>query len=166
MTVTVGVVDPARTRELRRRVLRPHLAVDAPLPGDDLPAGVHVGASDLDGTVLCTCFVYPDPCPWLTTRPDAWHLRQMATLPEHRGEGLGGQVVAAAVEYVRGEGAGLIWCYARETAVGFYAARGFTPHGPIFTEEQHQIPHQRMWRELRGPATSSERAEEQEAHAG
>ena len=157
--VTVGIVDPARTRELRRRVLRPQLSPDAPLPGDDLPAGVHLGATDTDGTdgpVLCTCFVYADPCPWLRTRPNAWRLRSMATLPERRGEGLGRLVVTAAVAYVRGEGASLLWCDAREPAVGFYAALGFRRHGPIFTDEQHPIPHQRMWRELSAPATSSE----------
>lgn len=150
----LGVVDEAATRELRRRVLRPNLPPDAPLPGDELTNGVHLGAIADDGTALCTCFVYPDPCPWLPDRT-AWHLRQMATDERHRGEGLGAKIVELAVHHVRGQGAELLWCNARETAVGFYRRQGFVVHGEVFTDERHTIPHRRMHRELAAPATSS-----------
>ncbi|MGH8960228.1 MAG: GNAT family N-acetyltransferase [Jatrophihabitantaceae bacterium] len=149
------IVGEAATRELRRSVLRPHLAPGDPLPGDDLPGGVHLAALD-DGAVLCTCFVYPEPCPWQPDRPGAWRLRQMATLPEHRNRGLGSGVVERAVEVVRERGAELLWCEAREPAVAFYARHGFRPHGAVFTDEQHPIPHRRMWRELSGAAGSSQ----------
>jgi GNAT superfamily N-acetyltransferase len=149
------VVDPARTRELRRSVLRPHLGPADPLPGDDRPDAVHLGAVAGDGTVLCTCFVYPDPCPWLPVEQAAWHLRQMATDPEHRGEGLGAGVVATAAGYAREHGGTVLWCFARESASGFYARQGFAAHGPVFTDAEHTIPHRRMWRELSGAATSS-----------
>jgi GNAT superfamily N-acetyltransferase len=166
--ITVGVIDAALTRELRRSVLRPELPAGAALPGDDLPAAVHLAAvaragndSDDRGdgdpvTALCTCFVYPDPCPWLPDRP-AWHLRQMATLPQRRGEGLGGAVLEAAIAYVRHAGAELIWCNGRERAVPFYARHGFSPHGDVFTDERHTIAHQQLWRELSAAPTSSER---------
>jgi GNAT superfamily N-acetyltransferase len=154
----VGVVDPSATRELRRAVLRPKLAPGTPLPGDDLPdgVGVHIGARDDDGAVIGTCFVFPDPCPW---RPDVvgtWHLRQMATAPDQRGRGVGAAVLDAAVEYVRSQGAPLVWCHARATAESFYAAHGFQSHGEIFLDSQHPIPHRRMYRELPAAPTSSE----------
>lgn len=151
---TVTVVDETRTRELRRSVLRPTLEVGAPLPGDDVPGAVHLGAVDADGTVACTCFVYADPCLWLPGRP-AWHLRQMATRPDRRGAGLGAAVVAAALEQVRAHGAQILWCNARETAVGFYERQGLERHGGVFTDERHEIPHVRMWRELRAAPTAS-----------
>lgn len=154
----VGVVDEARTRELRRAVLRPGLGPHDPLPGDELSDGVHLAALDGD-VVVGTCFVYPDPCPWLPDVAGAWHLRQMATAPARRGEGIGAAVLAAAVRHVRSAGAPLLWCNARETAVGFYAARGFRGHGDIFTDTRHPIPHLRMWLDLRepqAPATASE----------
>lgn len=150
--ITVGTVEQERTRELRRSVLRPGLALDDPLPGDDLPGAVHLGAIGADGTVLCTCFVYPDPCPWRPEREGAWHLRQMATHPAHRGEGLGAAVIAATIEHVRGDGGTLLWCHARETAAGFYARLGFVPHGPVFTDERHTIPHRSMWLDLAEPS--------------
>jgi GNAT superfamily N-acetyltransferase len=146
-----GVVSAERTRELRRAVLRPQLAPGDPLPGDDLPAGVHIGAEDDDGTVVGTCFVYPDPCPWRPGLTGTWHLRQMATAPERRGEGIGTAVLEAAVEHVRAQDAPLLWCHARETAVGFYAAHGFLSYGEVFIDPEHPIPHLRMWRDLREP---------------
>ena len=163
----VEVVDEALTRELRRSVLRPNLPPGAPLPGDELtggapagddpPAVVHLAAVDDAGIALCTCFIYPDAPPWQPGRADCWHLRQMATLPEHRGRGLGALVLAAAVRQARGRGGGLLWCNARESAIGFYLRQGFRPHGGMFVE--HEIPHQRLWLELRDPPTSSVRVE-------
>lgn len=157
----VAVVDPAATRELRREVLRPHLAPGDPLPGDDLTVGVHIGACADDGTVVGTCFVFPDPCRWLDDEhpgtEDAWHLRQMATAPDWRGQGVGSAVLAAALEYVRRQGAPLIWCNARKPAVPFYARQGFLPHGEIFVDGEHPVPHLRMYRELFARAISSER---------
>ncbi|MGH8859821.1 MAG: GNAT family N-acetyltransferase [Jatrophihabitantaceae bacterium] len=155
----VGTVDAALTRGLRRAVLRPNLAPGEPLPGDDLPAGVHIGAIDDDGTVVGTCFVYRDACPWLPDATGAWHLRQMATDPGRRGEGIGAAVLGAAVEQVCERGGALIWCHARETAAGFYSAHGFREHGGVFLDAEHPIRHLRMWRNLREPsvvAASSE----------
>lgn len=155
MNIRFEIVDPAATRELRRAVLRPDQSPDEPLPGDELPDGVHIGAVDQDdGRVLCTCFVYPDPCPWLPERA-AWRLRQMATLPAHRGRGLGGGVVEKAAELGLEHGAEILWCNAREPALAFYARHGFQPVGELFTDE-HKIPHQRMWRELSGAPASSQ----------
>jgi GNAT superfamily N-acetyltransferase len=148
----VGVVTEDRTRDLRRTVLRPNLGPDDPLPGDAVPSGVHLGAVDDDGTVVGTCFVYPDPCPWRPDATDAWHLRQMATAPGRRGEGIGTAVLGAVVAHVRSQGASLIWCKARESAVGFYAAHGFLGYGDIFIDAEHPIPHLRMWRAAEEPA--------------
>jgi GNAT superfamily N-acetyltransferase len=156
----VLIVDQQLTRELRRRVLRPQLPPDAPMPGDDEPDAVHFAALDDAGTVLSTCLISPDPCPWLPGRP-AWHLRQMATLELRRGGGHGRAVVEAAAAQAAAAGGEVLWCNAREGAVGFYARLGFRPHGSVFTDAAHPIPHLRMWRELAAaaeppvPATSS-----------
>jgi GNAT superfamily N-acetyltransferase len=147
VTPTAEIVDAARTRELRRSVLRPNLPPDAPLPGDDLPAAVHFGVVE-GGEVLSTCFVFLEPCPW---RPDllpSWHLRQMATAPPARGRGLGGAVLDAALAHAATAGGRVLWCNVREAAIGFYRRHGLRGHGAIFTDEQHAIPHLRMWREL------------------
>ena len=152
--IAVQVVEPARTRELRRAVLRPHLPAGAPMPGDDRPDAIHLGAV-VDGAVLSTCFVVVEPCPWRPAEPGAapvdWHLRQMATAPEARGQGLGGAVLDAALELARERAGRLLWANVREPAVAFYRRHGLQPHGEVFTDERHPIPHLRMWRDLMGP---------------
>jgi GNAT superfamily N-acetyltransferase len=146
--MNVEVVDEAQTRALRRAVLRPHLAPDAPLPGDELTDGVHLAALDETGTVVGTCFVYPEPCPWLPERAGAWRLRQMATGDGLRGRGIGSAVLEAAQAYVVDHGGALLWCDARAAAVAFYRRNGLVGHGEVFTDEQHPTPHLRMWRDL------------------
>jgi predicted GNAT family N-acyltransferase len=153
----VGVVDESRTRALRRAVLRPHLTPDDPLPGDELSNGVHLAACADDATVLGTCFIYPDPCPWLPEVDAAWRLRQMATADGHRGQGIGATVLEAALGYVRNAGALILWCNARQSAAAFYARHGFHVHGEVFLEQTNGIPHLHMWRELAGAPTSSVR---------
>jgi predicted GNAT family N-acyltransferase len=142
----VSIVDGALTRELRRSVLRPDVAADAQVPGDDLPTAVHFAALTDDGQALSTCFIYPDPCPWRDPHEPAWHLRQMATSPQQRTTGLGGAVLTSVIAYVITEGATVLWCNAREGAIEFYRRAGFLGVGEIFTDEVHTIPHLRMWR--------------------
>lgn len=141
----VGVVDGASTRQLRRAVLRPHLGPDDPLPGDELPNATHVAAVDDDARVIATCFGYREPCPW---RPGerAWRLRQMATDPQHRGEGWGAAITTELARLATADEATVLWCHARRYAVPFYEHCGFRPHGPDFIE--NDIPHVAMWRPL------------------
>jgi GNAT superfamily N-acetyltransferase len=152
--IHVGLIDGADSRELRRLVLRPKLSPQDPLPGDDLADGVHIGAVE-DGVVVGTCYVSPVPCYWRSDGSDAWRLRQMATAPDRQWQGIGSTVLRAAVDYVASVGVRLIWCHAREEAVGFYARNGFSGYGDIFLDPHHPIPHLRMARELSPASTSS-----------
>lgn len=144
MVTHAEVIDPALTRELRRAILRPSLPAAASLPGDDLPDAVHFGVR-IGQAIVSTCFVFPDPCPWLPERSPAWHLRQMATAPEHRGRGYAGLAVVAALAHVRAAGADILWLQARERAVPMYERHGFIGVGELFTDEEHTVPHLRMW---------------------
>ena len=138
------VVDPSRTRALRRAVLRPALGPEDPLPGDDIPDAVHIGALDDAHMVLGTCFVYPAPFPWPVPLPTPqWRLRSMATVADRRSEGIGRAVLSGAQDYVAGAGGRSLWCHARETAVGFYAANGWHAEGDLFVE--NDLPHRAMW---------------------
>ena len=118
----VEVVGQARTRDLRRSVLRPNLSADDPLPGDDLEDAIHIAALDGD-TVVGTCFVYPTSCPWRPGERPSWRLRQMATAPDRRRTGIGSAVVAGAIEIVAARGGGTFWLEAREPAAAVCTAR-------------------------------------------
>lgn len=158
--IRAGLIEGADSRELRRRVLRPHLSPTDPLPGDDRPDAVHIGAVNEGGVVVSTCLVQSEPCYW---RDDAdaaraWRLKQMATVPELRGCGYGALVVRAVAEYLVGIGVPLVWCHAREAAVPFYRGQGFSVYGDVFVEypaSDQPVPHVRMARELSPSVTSS-----------
>jgi GNAT superfamily N-acetyltransferase len=155
---SVEIVDGALTRELRRRVLRPELSRADPLPGDGLPGVIHLAVLS-GGQPLSTGWIVEAPCPWLgderaglgpTAPPQtAWQLRQMATVETRRGEGLASAVVARVLELLRSTAPdGVLWCYARQHAEPMYARLGFRSWGPLFTDEDHPMPHRRMWRRI------------------
>lgn len=142
--MNVEVVDQARTRELRRSVLRPHLSLDDVLPGDEVPHAVHIAALDGD-EAIGTCFIYPEQCPWQPDRP-GWRLRQMATAANRQRSGIGSAVLAGVVEYIGRNGGGVLWLHAREEAVPFYARHELVLHGEPYIENNR--PHRSMWRPI------------------
>jgi hypothetical protein len=139
--VNVEVVDQARTRELRRAVLRPHLSLDDVLPGDEVPNAIHIAALDGD-EAIGACFIYPEPCPWRSG--PACRLRSMATAESRQGTGVGSAVLAGAVSYIAEHGGGTLWLHARQAAVPFYARNELRVHGEPFVE--YDLPHREMWR--------------------
>ena len=98
---------------------------------------------------ISACVVYPDRCPFRSAEAP-WHLRQMATDPEHRGIGAGRALLAAVVDELSDRGADLLWCNARVSAQAFYERLGWVGHGDVFTDERHTVPHIRMWRPIPG----------------
>ncbi len=125
-TVTVHQVDAATTYPLRAAVLRVGRPVE--IDGDDDPGTLHLAAT-LPGAagprVVGVVRFHPAPCAW---QPDAgrpWQLRGMATDPLVRGAGAGRALVAEGLVRLATAGADLVWCDAREAAVGFYEKMGF-----------------------------------------
>jgi GNAT superfamily N-acetyltransferase len=117
VSVSVRPVDPALTRPLRQRVLRPHESLEELASHE--PPGVHaVGAFDGD-ELVGVGFVCPDG------GPGEWRVRGMATIPEARGRGVGSAILAALVDHARAQGATLVWCNARTPARSLYARAGF-----------------------------------------
>jgi ribosomal protein S18 acetylase RimI-like enzyme len=153
----IEVVDRGATRELRRAVLRPGWPVGSPMHGDDDPDAVHLAALDEAGQVVGSVLVRPGSYALRPEVAGAWQLRGMATAPERQGQGIGGRLIAAAVQQVRRRGGRLLWCDARTSAVGFYDRHGFIREGEEFRHAESGIPHYRMWRMLEpaDAATSS-----------
>jgi GNAT superfamily N-acetyltransferase len=146
-SLTVRRIEAAESGELRRSVLRPGLAPGAALPGEDQSGVVHLGAYDGD-QLLSACLIFPEPCPWLPGE-HAWRLRGMATDPQRRGAGAGAAILREASRIAIADGASVLWCLARETAVGFYRRHGWVTFAEVYDSDLG--PHQRMWLRL-GPA--------------
>jgi GNAT superfamily N-acetyltransferase len=111
-------VPAAATFALRQRVLRPHQRTEELAePDDDAPDTRFLAVRDADGAVVATGSV--------RRTPQGWQVRQMATDPAHRGQGLAAAVLDGLLDHVRAAGGGPVWCAARTPAVGFYERRGF-----------------------------------------
>jgi GNAT superfamily N-acetyltransferase len=124
VSLEIRDVDPALTRSLRQRVLRPHESLEELASHE--PPGVHaVGAFDGDELVAAG-FVCPDG------DPGDWRVRGMATAPEYRGRGAGAAILAELVEHARSQGATRVWCNARTPALSLYARAGFKPESGEF----------------------------------
>ena len=77
----------------------------------------------------------------------AYHMRQVAVLPEFQGQGIGRRLVAFAENFVMAQGGGTIVLHAREPAVPFYEKLGYQTEGERF--EEVGIPHWKMSKVLR-----------------
>lgn len=138
----VRPVAPAETRELRRRILRPHQTLEElTVPGEDSPDAGWFAAIK-DGRVVGTAGVFPEPRP-AQPDPAAWRLRAMATDEQVRGTGLGGWLLRACLDHARGRGAGSVWASVRLPAVGFYERHGFAVTSDPW-DEPELGPHVRM----------------------
>jgi GNAT superfamily N-acetyltransferase len=145
-------------RPLRSAVLRAGQPLAASVyPEEHLATTVHLAARSPDGAVVgcATWFAEPPPAGSAVPEADgphapvgatrAWRLRGMATDPSVRGQGYGGALLRAGLRVAAEEGAELVWCNARTSALGFYAAHGFQAVGPEF-ETAGGIPHRVAWR--------------------
>jgi GNAT superfamily N-acetyltransferase len=153
MEFRAELINPRVSRELRRAVLRPGLTAADALPGDDIADAVHIGAFENVFRLASACFIFPDRCPWLDDVPVGtdWHLRQLATHPDYRGQGAASAVVRTAADYVAATGGGRLWCDARRSAAGFYERIGWLRHGPEHLSdigEPEPVPHVYLWRAI------------------
>lgn len=114
----VRPVTLPQTRDLRRRVLRPHQTA-AELAAAEDDRAFAVAAVDHSGAIVACGHVAPDG------EPGGWRVRGMATEPAARGAGAGSAVLQELVDHATAHGATRIWCNARTPAVTLYARAGF-----------------------------------------
>ena len=156
--LTVHRISAAETRPLRSAILRPTSPPESCIfPGDDAPVSYHAGAffgADVGGVVTLLHQPAPFAAELGLQALDAWQLRGMAVSAHARRTGCGRALVQALLAYAAGQGAGLVWCYARTAVQPFYAALGFQPHGAIF-DVPVSGPHILMWQKMnhRPPTT-------------
>jgi predicted GNAT family N-acyltransferase len=95
----------------------------------------HALALDRDGQVVGTGRLLPDG-----------HIGRMAVLPEWRGQGIGGRILASLIAHAHERGMKRVVLNAQTHAVPFYARHGFAAFGDEFMEAG--IPHVAMAREV------------------
>lgn len=119
------------THPIRHRILRPHGTIeDCIFKGDTDELTFHLGAFVDKKLVSVASFYFERN----TQFPDPYQfrLRGMATLPEHQGQGLSSALLRTALPAIKQNQCTLLWCNARESAMGFYQKVGFVAHGDVF----------------------------------
>lgn len=114
-------------------MLRPHGTLnDCIFKGDDDDLTFHLGAFVEGKLVSVASFYFENHDLFTAKHPHQYRLRGMATLNDHRGQGLSSALLKTAFPLIKGNQCTLLWCNARESAEGFYKQVGFEPHGEIF----------------------------------
>jgi GNAT superfamily N-acetyltransferase len=130
----IATIAAEDTLAVRQPVLRPgRQPEDARYAGDDVADTLHLGAF-VDGRLVAVATIIRQPPPG-EDDPGSWRIRGMATLPDHRGRGLGARLLDRLLEHARGSGGRSVWCTARIGALSLYRRAGFEPEGVPF-----QIP--------------------------
>jgi len=118
----------------------------AKFEGDDLDQTFHLGAF-IDNKLVSVASFYFENHPLLTEEPYQYRLRGMATLPEYQRKGLSSELLRVAFPIIKQNLCTLVWCNARESAVGYYQKVGFEKMGEIF-EVPDVGPHYLMFKKL------------------
>ncbi|MEX2673631.1 MAG: GNAT family N-acetyltransferase [Phycisphaeraceae bacterium] len=116
--------------DLRRRVLRMGMPDDpATFEGDDSPSTLHMGVFDAASQCVgCATMIRAD---W-EGRP-AYQLRGMATCETRQQQGIGRTLLKRLLDRITAEtDVRLIWCNARQEAIGFYRKQGWRVVSDVF----------------------------------
>ena len=133
--ITYDTADYAAMLDLRERILRKPLGLvvtEAEKQQDT--KDYLLGA--FDGDTIKGCLI-------LQKQTDgSVKMRQVAVDENTQGQGIGGRMLQASYDIVRGWGVAQLYCHARGTAVDFYRRHGWSVVGDEFLEQN--IPHCRM----------------------
>jgi GNAT superfamily N-acetyltransferase len=137
----VTLVEAPVLHELRRRVLRgndPNKSVVDSRDADT--TSLHFGGF-LNGRLVVSASFFPSEAP-IRTKLNSYQLRYMATDFDVQGSGYGAQVLSVASEALVERGAQQLWANARDTALGFYLATGWSAiEGSEHVSPETQLPH-------------------------
>lgn len=123
--LVVRIVPVTDLLDLRRRVLRngdPEARVTEERDGDE--DAIHLGGF-LGPQLVAGVSFYPASTPFTSSLPSV-QLRWMAVNPIFQRQGVGTALLAQAEPLVAATGARQIWASARDSALDFYRAQGWT----------------------------------------
>lgn len=126
---------------LRHKILRKGRPIETAFFDEDrLETTRHFAFVDDTNLPVCCLTIVPK----VYKNNDAWQLRGMATDDSYQGKGIGKDLVLKTITYIQSiQPKSMIWCNARESAVGFYEKLGWKIDSERFVIEPIG-PHFRM----------------------
>lgn len=131
MTYHIQQITAAETYPIRLPILRPGKPPESCVfHGDTLKTTIHIGVFSKDILLgVCSLFKTPNP---IFSKNAQYQLRGMAILKTHQRQGLGHMLLKYGEELLKKEHIDIVWCNARETAIGFYKKNGYNSYGKPF----------------------------------
>jgi len=129
----IKIIKSVDTYPLRIEILRKGIAKDFQFVGDDVATTFHLGAFMHDECIGILSCMKKEHALWNETR--VYQLRGMAVKSDLQNSGVGKALVLESLRILKERDCKLVWCNARETAVGFYEKMNFKTIGSRF-----QIP--------------------------
>ena len=147
MELSVRRISAAETRQLRHRVLWPHLSSPevCVIDIDEREDAFHVGVF-ADERLISIGSFFAMESPRLAIQPQ-YRLRAMATDAEFRRLHAGDTLIQFALQELGLRGVVVLWCDARLVAVPFYEQLGFKKFDDVY-EVPLIGPHHFMWKEV------------------
>jgi len=129
----IKIINVAETYPLRIEILRNGIPKDFHFVGDEDKKSFHIGAFIQDECVgIASCMQKNNTS---FEVENSYQLRGMAVKKDLQEKGIGKEIVRITLEVLKDRNCSLVWCNAREKAVGFYENLGFIKVG-----EHFQIP--------------------------
>jgi len=120
------------TYPIRHKMLRPNGTIeDCMYQGDHDELTFHLGAFVNKKLVSVASFYFEKHPSYPETYQ--YRLRGMATLPDFQAQGHSSSLLRTAFPMIKQNQCPILWCNAREKAVGFYLKVGFESKGELFT---------------------------------
>jgi predicted GNAT family N-acyltransferase len=142
-----ALISSKQTYPLRLAVLWQHKNSlnECGLEIDDLESTFHVGAYKNEELVSIGTFLLQNNEKFKELKQ--YRLRAMATSPKVRGENFGKKIIEFAINELQNRKVELLWCDAREVALGFYEKMGFITVGDFYNVPQIG-PHKLMYKKI------------------
>jgi ribosomal protein S18 acetylase RimI-like enzyme len=142
-TIKIEFITTEQTYPLRNSVLRPNKPVESVFLEKDNDADTfHLGAFYEGKLISIGSFHQSDHSQFLQS--NQYQLRKMATDPQFRKMNAGRQLIEFAFNELRNRKVELMWCNAREVAIGFYEKLGLKTANNFF-EVPGIGPHKLMY---------------------
>ncbi|MDP6922637.1 MAG: GNAT family N-acetyltransferase [Lutibacter sp.] len=127
--ILIVEISPQRTHSIRQKVLRKDIFLPHTFKGDYQTATFHLGAIYNGRLVAVSSYMQASHACFSGRQ---YQLRGMATLPKFQGLGAGALMLKEACLRLQKRQVDLLWCNARERAVGFYQSQGLDIVGRPF----------------------------------
>lgn len=127
--MTVKIIKPADTFEIRKKVLRENIPLPYEFPGDFDVTTTHFGFF-VDDQLVSVASIMKSSHQFF--KGNQFQLRGMATLNEFQGKGIGSQLLKEIIQYYQNEKDAIFWFNARINALKFYEHLGFKTMGEPF----------------------------------